>query len=175
MAKQVKADSVNLDQQSRKIVTAKSIEVLSHLYKLESAIVVKQVGLANHPDEAPQDFMPMEHTHPYRTMDSDGKQHHRSASIGGHFHVITTAPDPKGAEYAPVIVSCSPPMKQERRRVKGKWTVVDVPLNDYDDHTHEITYYRSDTVKMRTTNPQAAQLMANEAQKGAPVPGVMAK
>lgn len=146
-------------------------KIIVDLYKLEIAKVLKRTGMAYEYHDNPQDFTEYEHTHPYRTYDSDGKKLHRSASIAGHYHVIELGIAEKEGQ-APPILSVSGPMRLARKKHLGKWIIVDEPINNHDTHTHDWTYLRSGEVAARMTNIEAQKVIAFEAQKGAKVPGV---
>lgn len=156
-------------------ILSKTAEVFSDLYKLEVAPVIKNVGTAEKYEDDPSSFVEFEHTHPFRTRDSDGKFLSRSSSIGGHHHVLELEPNPKGSDHPPVVKSCSPPMKLVRKKIKGQWQVVDEPANDYDDHTHEVTYIRSDKTQARVQNIEAQKVIAFIGAKGSAVAGVVEK
>jgi hypothetical protein len=146
--------------------------VWSDLWKLLVSTTMKQIGIENHPDENPQSFIDVEHCHFFRTVDSDGKKFDRCTPIANHFHLVKTeinADDPKGP---PVIVEVSPPMRMAKTKKLGKFVMAPVPLNDFDFHTHDVAYVKSEEVKTRAPNVEAAKVMALEAQKGAPVAGV---
>lgn len=104
----------------------------------------------------------IEHVHFFRTYDSDGKRHETMQSVGGHTHKVEWR---QNAEGAAEILSVSGPVKPVRRKIKGKYVIQFDPIGDYDDHTHELIYVRSDVVEARKTNPQAAQYLGAEAQK----------
>lgn len=168
--------STQQDVHEGRIVLSKTVKILSHLYKLTVAKFIKNEGWHNTPDDDPNSerhFTEWEHTHPYRTSDSEGKSLEQSSAIGGHFHVVKTKPDPRGSEYPPVIVECSPPMTYKMKRIKGRMQKVVSPLNTYDFHTHAVQYVKSQEVDARVTNVQAQGVIAVEANKGAPVPGVL--
>lgn len=153
-------------------VFSASKKIVSDVFKLEVSTVIKGLGLAKHPDENPADFHDFEHTHVFRTFDSDGKKHTASASTAGHFHVIEWDYDESGK---PVVKSVSPPMVMGRKLSKGQWTANPVPANNYDDHTHDINYLFSTEVQARTTSIEATKVITMEAQKSAPVAGVVVK
>jgi len=143
--------------------TSNRKEIWSDTFKLSVAKYIKRIGVATHPNEEPADFAEAEHVHFVRTYDSDGKQMDRSASIGGHFHLVkfdlTDKDNPK-------IVSVSGPMTLARKQVQGRWQTVAVPLNDYDHHVHDVEYVSSGKVKARIQNIEALKVIAFEAQKG---------
>ena len=149
---------------------SKVTEFFSSTFKLGVAQVMKRIGVATHPDDAPQDFWPFEHTHIFRTRDSEGNELHTSASIGGHFHIVEYE---KGNDDSkpPVIKSISEPMIMGVKKVKGRRVQTPVPMNDYDFHTHKISYIRTDKVQARKHNTLAAMVEAQEATKGAPPAG----
>jgi hypothetical protein len=111
----------------------------------------------------------IEHVHLFRTYDSDGKRQGHCQAVGGHTHEIIWAQDETGAAK---IKSVSGPVKQVRKKVKGKFVLAYEACNDYDEHTHEFEYIKSDVVEARRTNAQAAQYLGAEAQKIPTVSGV---
>lgn len=148
----------------------KTKKIVSDVFKLKSAEVIKQVGIAKHPDENPDDFRPFDHTHIFRTFDSDGKRHERCCSTAGHFHDIEWEYDKNNI---PVIKSVSGPMVMGKSRVKGRHVQVSKPANSYDDHTHDFDYLQSHEVQARRSNIEAAKVVAFEAQKGAAPKGAI--
>lgn len=148
----------------------KTKKIISDVFKLAVAEVIKQIGPEKNPDKDPDSFRAFEHTHVFRTFDSDGKRHDRCCSTAGHFHEIEWDYD---ADNKPRIKSVSGPMNMSKKQIRGKWTQVAIPANNYDDHTHDFLYLQSVEVQARTTNIEAQRVIALEAQKGAPVAGVV--
>jgi hypothetical protein len=151
-------------------------EFNSSTFKLSVAPVLKRIGMATHPDDNPQDFYDFEHTHIFRTRDSEGKKLNTTASIGGHFHLVEyeDQKDDKGntdESKPPKVKSISGPMVLVTKKIRGRKQQVAVPMNDYDHHTHKISYIRTDKVQARKHNVVAAMVEAQEAQKGAPPAG----
>ena len=151
-----------------------STAVTTDLFKLETAIVTKYEGW--NPDQEPQSRFPAkytnwEHTHPFRTYDKNGVKQTYSTPIGGHFHVIEWKPSEDPNE-PPTIISVSGPMVMSKKRIKGQMVSVPVPANDFDEHTHEVSYLTSSEVKVSARNTEALKLIAMEAAKTAPVDGV---
>ena len=150
-------------------------KIFTDLFKLKTANVIKYEGWEKegeeHPDSHPNKFSHWEHTHPFRTYDKKGSKVTTSTPIGGHFHVIEWEEDPKG-KGTPIIKSVSGPMVMADRKIKGKLVKVPVPANEYDDHTHDVEYLRSSEIIVGATNLEASTVVAWEAQKTAPIPGV---
>jgi hypothetical protein len=149
-------------------------DVFTDLFKLQTATVIKYEGWnekEEHPDTHPAKFSHWEHTHPFRTFDKKGEKNFVSTPIGGHFHVVEWEENPNKDE-PPIVKSVSGPMVMGKQRIRGKITNVPVPANEFDEHTHEIEYLRTDTISISTTNTEAQAVIAMIAQKGAPVPGV---
>lgn len=149
-------------------------EVLTDLFKLMTATVIKYEGWEpdkEHPETHANKYSHWEHTHPFRTYDRKGSKLETSTPIGGHFHVVKWEPstDPN---VPPKILSVSGPMVMQRKRVKGKETMVPVPANDFDEHTHDIEYIRTSRMEHQSTNLEAQKVIAWDAQKYAPVPEV---
>lgn len=148
-------------------------KIFTDLFKLTVAKVIKYEGWDEqneHPDEHPSKFSHWEHTHPFRTYDKKGSKITTSTPIGGHFHVVEWEGGEDGK--TPIIKSVSGPMVMGKKRIKGKMVQVPVPANDYDDHTHDIEYIRSSEIIVQATNVEAAKVIAWEANKTAPIPGV---
>lgn len=147
-------------------------KILTDLFKLTVANVIKQVGIGEHPESHPTDFHSFEHTHPFRTYDKKGAKQTQCTPIAGHFHIVEWN-EPTHPDEPPTIKSISKPMVMEKKKVRGKILMVPVEANDWDDHTHEAEYIRTDEIQFSTTNIEAAKVMAMEATKTAPVPGVI--
>ena len=150
-------------------------EVFTDLFKLQVATVIKYEGYAaegeEHPDTHPSKFSKWEHTHPFRTYDKKGQKVKTSTPIGGHFHVVEWEenPNPNGT---PIIKSVSGPMVMGKEKIKGRTVNVPVPINEYDDHTHDVEYVRSSKVSFTPVNDAAQMFIAHESMKGAPIAGV---
>lgn len=142
-------------------------QVYSDLFKLEVAACNVNKSYNDVPDIYEQ-----EHIHWFHTFDSDGKKHTRSNAVSGHFHVIEYKDQGEGKPVE--ILSVSGPMHEVKRKIKGKWTKVVEPVSSTleDDHTHSITYKKTDIVEIRSQSAQAINIVAQEAQKTAPIAGV---
>jgi hypothetical protein len=60
-------------------------------------------------------------------------------------------------------------MKEVRNKYGKKFIV---PVGDFDQHIHKVTYTRSHKLQMRQVNAEAAKVHAQEESKGAPIPGI---
>lgn len=166
---------VSMVKGGNKIRFSEQIEMLSHLYKLIEAPVKKFIGKGTgkneHPEATPGDFIDMGHAHIFRTLDSEGNTHVRSASLCGHYHMIELKYNDKNPEEAPEIVAMSGPMQLVPKKIKGKTVMVDEPVNHYDFHTHNVEYLKSEKIHARQKNTAAQLYIANkESQKpSAPV------
>lgn len=146
-------------------------KVISDVFKLMVANVWKQTGVAKHPDIDPMDWAEFEHTHVFRTFDSEGKKHDQCVSTGGHFHKVAW----KYVGDKPVISSISGPMTYVQKKLRGKYQKIAVPVNDFDKHTHDFKYLKSHEVSARVENIEAVKVIALEASKGANPGGVVVK
>lgn len=137
------------------------------LYKLELNFFRRNRAFM--PNEKP-DWERIEHVHHFHTIDSNGKKQTRSTSIGGHFHVMELVSKSKdgASEY-----KCSPAMKMVKRKNAAGAVVLEAELLDYDNHTHEVTYERSTKIELRKQNPNAVNVIAADANKTAPIAGVV--
>lgn len=142
-------------------------QVKSDLFKLEAAACMVNKSWGDVPDLYEQ-----EHIHWFHTFDSDGKKHTRCNAVSGHFHVIET--EDQGEDQPVKILSVSGPMHEVKRKVKGRWLKVTEPVSGSleDEHSHAITYKKTDIVEIRTQSAQAANIVAAEAQLTAPVQGI---
>ncbi len=150
-------------------------EIFTDLFKLCVAKVIKYEGWEKpgkeHPESHPNKYSTWEHTHPFRTYDKKGDRMKTCTPIGGHFHVVEWE-DGADPESPPVIKSVSGPMVMGRSLVRGREVQSFVQANDFDFHTHDVEYLRSSKIEFSTTNIEAAKVMAFDAQKTAPIPGV---
>lgn len=142
-------------------------ECYSDLFKLEVSACHVNKSYNDVPDLYEQ-----EHIHWFHTFDSDGKKHTRSNAVSGHFHVIEYAEQGEGKPVK--VLSVSGPMHEVKRKIKGRWVKVTEAVSSSleDDHTHEITYKKTDIVEIRSQSPNAINIVAAEAQKTAPIPGI---
>lgn len=145
------------------------------LFRLQLAKMLKNVGID---DQAP-DVEKVDHTHFYRTVDSNGKSLAASAPVGGHHHNVKVSYDDKGniqmavdasgkikrdAEGKPYILAeISGPMRWVKKKVKGKWRRFEEPMKlgkgedaIPDEHEHGMVYLRSQLINVRNIDPKAA-------------------
>lgn len=150
-------------------------EIFTDLFKLMVSKVIKYEGWDEHnehPDTHPNKFSTWEHTHPFRTYDKKGDRMSTCTPIGGHFHVVEWEDDKNNVDSPPRIKSVSGPMVMQKQKIKGLIKMVPIPSNEYDDHSHDVEYLRSSKIEFSTTNIQASQVIAYEANKTAPISGV---
>lgn len=166
-------EEINQTEKTLERVFTSTTEAYSDLFKLEVGKVWKNHGVhaaGKTPDTDPEDWKEWEHCHQYRTRDSDGKGLKTSSSIAGHFHIIETKENPKGG--APIVISCSGPMVMGKTKKAGRWIQAPIPINDYDDHTHPVTYLQTHRIQARIMNVEAQKVIALNALKGANPGGV---
>jgi len=123
-----------MPNQKIKRVYNKDLEFDSDLFKLEVTNMLKNIGAE---DKKPL-LTNVEHCHFYRTYDSNGKKQTKCSSIGGHHHEITVSVDSKGN----LVAECSP--------------AVGTKFND--NHTHKVTYLKSDRLQKRKPNIEAIKV-----------------
>lgn len=139
------------------------------LFILKTTKMLKLAGLKTDPDPL---YVQVDHQHFYHTIDADGKPQTACGSIGGHFHLVEVEKAVDGG--IPRVVSCSGPMTMVRRKVGTNYKIVPEPLENGDDHVHEVEYIKSDEITLRTKNLEAAKFTAAESLKGRTPPGVKA-
>lgn len=136
------------------------------LYLLSTANCVKDLGWDPNDPQLHQ----FPHAHYFHTVDSDGRKQTRSTANAGHSHEIKVIPGKNPGDVPNVI--CGPPLKEVRRRIGSKWKKAWEPLSE-DDHTHQVIYQRSHDIAVRKPHQDAANVIARDAAKTAPIPGVI--
>ena len=159
--------------QEMKIRYTEQVETDSHLYKLLESPVKKYIGIGNpktkdgdiYPENNPELFLDMEHVHIFRTIDTDGRKHTKSVTIGGHYHVLELEFDKNDPSKAPKIVAMSGPMHAVSKKVKGRNVMADEPINHFDFHIHDVEYIMSQRIHARSSNNKAVEFLSKEANK----------
>ena len=114
------------------------MNVESDTFKLEVANFSKNISF----DDKNPILVPVEHCHFYHTFDSSGKRMSQCNSVSGHTHDVTVEVDAKGILSA----TCGPAKSNK----------------SFDDnHTHKVTYVKSDRFKIRTMEPEAQKDILN--------------
>ena len=175
MAKKQTKDAQVITQDAR--IYINELQIKSDLFKLEVATCNLNKGWND-----AINLESVEHVHFFHTYDSDGKlmgkreangeTKGKTNSVAGHFHEIVF--EDRGPNKPVEIISVSGPMREVKRRVRGKWVRVVEPIdpNLDDSHTHDVIYRRTENVKMREVVPEAVNMAAQEAQKTAAIPGI---
>lgn len=127
---------------------------LHHLYKCEVAKFKSNKAI----DGSQPDWQDNEHVHWFHTISSDGKVQTRTTSVGGHYHKVEVIPQGEGK--APIVKCVSGPMKEAIKMEYGRRKKIEVPINDIDHHTHDITYTKSNVIIERQRNIEAAKVEA---------------
>lgn len=153
--------------QNEQRVFGNKFEFKSDLFKLE----VAECNINKSWNDVPN-LESVEHVHFYHTYDSDGRKMAKSNTVAGHFHVIEY--QEQGEDKPVKIISVSGPMRELKKRIKGRFTKVNEPVHESleDNHTHEIKYRRTEKIQARQISPNAVNIEASEAQKTAPISGV---
>jgi len=144
---------------------SKEVQIDHDLFWLSTSKMKRNIAMSH---EVPE-FRSIDHQHQYHTVTSDGKTQVTSSSIGGHFHKMEVIKHKDGSIEAKCI---SGPVRYVKVKQYGKWKKIIQPINDYDVHTHEVEYVKSDRIGKRLINAEAATVQAVDAQKVSPVPGV---
>ena len=130
-------------KQTRRVL--KGSETVFHdLYKLESSVMRKNVSYTKIPV-----LEPIEHCHWFHSVDSNGKKLDRTHAVGGHYHKIELKEidGELTATCGPAIYSIVSPNSPNGKRELSP---------DYDQHTHRVSYIRSEQVTIRKYNDAAA-------------------
>lgn len=156
--------------QRRERVYKGTREVDHDLFKLEVAKMRKNVSYTDVPD-----VREIEHCHLFHTVDSNGKKQVASNQVGGHHHDIEVTADADGVPTLKV----SEPRRWVLKKVRGKNQRVSVPIflnsekDEWDNHTHAVTYLGSEKITLRAPNVEAAKIETMARAKTAPVEGVL--
>jgi len=142
-------------------------EIYSDLFKLDVALMKKNISWSEVPD-----YVNVEHCHFFHTVDSSGIPQYTSTKIGGHYHKMEIIPSAT-KEDPPTVKCVSGPLKKVKQKQRGRLVTVEVPAEEEDYHTHEVTYLSSETVQIRRMKPEIINMQAVEANKIAPIPGVI--
>ena len=169
-----KKDSLDLDESN--LEALKPIQrvfqgetLIKHdLFKLDIAKMKKLVG----PD-GDKEYRDVEHVHFFHTVDSNGIKQTYCSSVGGHFHEIKIIYNNNNEI---ILAECvSGPLKFVKRKdkLKNKWIKALVQVNEFDNHKHDLLYIQSNNIKLRKANIEAVKIQTADAQKTAPIPGVI--
>lgn len=126
-----------------------------HLYKL----LLANFKANKAPDGFEPDWKDNEHVHWFHSITSDGKPQLRSNAVGGHFHKMELVD--QGPGNAPIVTCVSGPLKEVVEIKYNKRIKIEVPANDVDHHTHEVSYEGSNVILERVKNIEAAKLEAS--------------
>jgi hypothetical protein len=131
-------------------------DLVHDLYKLQEAKAKKNVAW----QEGIITLEDITHVHFFHSIDSAGNTQNTCVPINGHFHVMEMVTPPSATE--PAVFKCSPPMRWVRKRdpYTGKWQKVAQVANDYDQHTHDIKYVRSEIWQSQPVNKLAEAYMS---------------
>lgn len=89
-----------------------------------------------------------EHCHIYHTYDSNGRPLKGTNQVGGHYHEISVYVDEQTGELK---AKCSPPLQNKNSE----------KIIAQDQHTHQMSYIKSEKVEVRQMNALAAQYSSN--------------
>lgn len=146
----------------------KGTGTLDHdLFKFEVSKMLRNVAWA----EGEVEYVEIEHVHFFHTIDSDGRSQTYTTPTGNHFHKVRLIPNPQGGP--PTALCDSGPLTMIKKKVKGKWVRVAEPTAGEDVHVHEVKYIRSDKIDVRKVHNTAVNIAAADAQKTAPIAGVV--
>lgn len=127
-------------------------EMLHHVYKLMPADMKKN---SSYDDKNPI-WEKIAHCHIFHNIDSSGKIQDKSQPTGGHFHTVEIVE----TDGQVPMIKVSSAMKLVRETIGRKKKTFAVPIEE-DNHTHDWQYLRSELIKMRQINPEAAKVVAH--------------
>ena len=127
-------------------------EFVHELFKLEVSEFKKDVSFKKYEPKIEQ----VAHCHWFHNVDKDGRPNKTCAPVGGHWHDVEVSVNKKGE----LVTKCGPPFRKVDKVIRGKWKSVIEPvfygtdnLTDpgaiVDNHTHEIKYIHSETIKRK--------------------------
>jgi hypothetical protein len=142
-------------------------KLYSDLFKLTVAKMKVNISWSDVPE-----YHEVEHCHFFHTVDSSGRVQTTSTKIGSHYHRIEVKPS-ENPNDPPIVTCVSGPLKKVAERRLGQSVLKEVPLSPVDDHHHDVVYISSDEVILRRMTPEVINMQAREAQKTAPIKGVI--
>lgn len=130
-------------------ITKGEMKVIIDTFKLEVATFKKNIA-PNGKGFKPM-YIDFDHCHIFHTRTEKGKENIYCAPVGGHTHEVTI----KVVDGRFVGVT-SPPIQN-----KGSEEIA--PKTDYqgriiDNHTHQVTYLKSDEHEIKANNPEAVKV-----------------
>ena len=162
-----KQATIKREKQSGRVF-GNDVFFIHDLFRLELASMKKNIAIDG---QAPL-WENVPHVHHFHSYDSAGRKQVKSTNIGGHFHEVTMVDE--GDENNPPTIKLGPPAKyvsvrnRTSRQVERK-----VQLLDDDQHTHDVTYVRSDKLKPRRISEEFVKYQSKVESKAAPVDGVL--
>lgn len=119
------------------------------LFKLNVAKMIKNVAI----DGQQPLLEALEHVHHYHSYDSTGKKQDKSTHVGGHFHPIEIISE--GDDLNPPVIKVGEACKYVSVRDKRTKKVTKrLMAIEHDNHTHDVTYVRSDKLKPRKVSEE---------------------
>jgi len=140
--------AVNKLNRGTKRFLKEDADILSDTWKLKVTTFIKRSDRSTVSNPIWEN---KEHTHIYRTYDSNGKELKTSNAVGGHYHEIKTF-----ERDGEIFAECGPPIYNATYRDNNKNTRVPV-----DNHTHDMEFQGSDLIKHRKHNPKAQEFISN--------------
>jgi hypothetical protein len=146
---------------TQKRVFGKKLDLLHDLYKLKVANALRYIGFDEkghliNPIQDGQfnhmDWTQIEHCHFFHTIDQRGQAQRTCTTINGHFHDVELVSE--ATDDSPAVYRCSGPKKVVMDRVNGRMVkrIINVP---FDDHTHDVSYLRSEVLQPRKLSSDA--------------------
>jgi hypothetical protein len=117
------------------------LKVYHDLFKLEVAGYRRNMSWR----EDVKEMVDVDHCHFYHTYDSSGRKQDSACSVLGHTHIVTI--ENVDGKF---VANCSGPVK----KVGGKIMKASVDCN----HTHKISYIKSEIIKKRVIDPKALEI-----------------
>lgn len=103
------------------------------------------------------DWFQVEHCHFFHTVDSNGREQQYSVPVGQHFHKMKINRDPHGEI---ISVECvSGPLTRKVVKKFGKRQHGVVKACQFDEHTHETVYLKSDKLNRPDMNTEAVKVI----------------
>lgn len=138
------------------------------LYKLDLAHMKKDMATQGN---APF-LQNVEHVHFYHSFDSTGRKQVKSTMIGGHFHEVTVISE--GDDENPPRIKVGPAVKYVSvRNKRTKRVEKRIQPLAMDEHTHDVTYLRSDKLKPRKVSDEFVKFQSKVDTPKAQVDGIL--
>lgn len=144
------------DFTNAKRINAGSVYKWCDTFKLEDAQTIKDVSFNPKKPELTR----ITHNHIFHTVDSYGRPTTHCNSVSGHTHEVKITKNEKGI----LVGQCSLPIRNrdsDKQEIVNYEVRIDGKVGIPDQHTHPVTYLKSEQFQLRQANAAALQYISS--------------